>query len=65
MFKFSSNKIIIIFFASICVIFINAQYFDCILDYKTTFFPSLCTEIIPIEIGESIRKSLNLSRNFQ
>ena len=61
----SNNNIIIILFGICGMLVINANYFDCILDFKTTLFPALCTEIIPIEVGESIRESLKFNPNFK
>ena len=54
--KISDRVLIILLFVAIAVIMTNAFYFDCLLDFKDTRFPALCTEIIPLEIGESIRE---------
>ena len=64
MMKITSNQIIMILFAGIVIIMINAFYFDCLLDFKDTQLPSLCTEIIPVWIGESIRETLGIEGSF-
>ena len=51
-------------FVAIAIIMTNAFYFDCLLDFKDTRFPALCTEIIPVEIGESIREWIGFSKEF-
>ena len=53
--KISDRNLIILMIVVISAIMANAFYFDCLLDFKDTKFPALCTEIIPLEIGESIK----------
>ncbi len=58
--KISDRTIIIVMIVAIAIIMTNAFYFDCLLDFKDTRFPALCTEIVPSWIGESIKESMGL-----
>lgn len=58
--KISDRTLIILMIVAIAVIMTNAFYFDCLLDFKDTNFPALCTEIVPSWIGDSIKQSMGL-----
>ena len=62
--KITNNQIILILFTGIVIIMTNAFYFDCILDFKDTQLPFLCTEIIPVWVGESIRETIGMEGSF-
>ncbi len=58
--KIPDRMIIILIIVAVAVIMTNAFYFDCLLYFKYTRFPSLCTEIVPSWVSESIKQSMGL-----